>query len=132
MACLKVFSMMKMDFLPNLALKISALTLAVAITASCTTMATGTDYQTSNTQITSNATSSTALAIGNKSMAGGMNSIAIGNEAKTTKNNQIVLGNAGQVQSSTASQSGTVRIVTIDDNGTLGTMLVDYYKKSAR
>lgn len=65
-------------------------------------------------------------------MAGGMNSIAIGNEAKTTKNNQVVLGSAGQVQSSTASQSGTVRIVTIDDNGTLGTMLVDYYKKSAR
>ena len=65
-------------------------------------------------------------------MASGMNSIAIGDGAMAAKNNQIVLGKAGQVQSSTAAQSGTVRIVTIDDNGTLGTMMVDYYKKSAK
>ena len=63
-------------------------------------------------------------------MAGGMNSIAIGNGAMAAKTNQVVLGSAGQVQSSTAAQSGTVRIVTIDDNGTLGTMMVDYYKSA--
>ncbi len=63
-------------------------------------------------------------------MAGGMNSIAIGNGAMAAKTNQVVLGSTGQVQSSTAAQSGTVRIVTIDDNGTLGTMMVDYYQKA--
>ena len=62
-----------------------------------------------------------SVALGNNSVAGGSNSIAIGNGAMAAKNNQVVLGNAGQVQSSTAAQSGTVRIVTIDDNGTLGT-----------
>ena len=65
-------------------------------------------------------------------MAGGLNSIAIGNRAIAANRNQVVLGSAGQVKASTASQSGTVRIVTIDDNGTLGTMMVDYYKKSAK
>ena len=49
---------------------------------------------------------------------------------KAANRNQVVLGNAGQVNASTASQSGTVKIVTIDENGTLGTMMVDYYKSA--
>ena len=63
-------------------------------------------------------------------MASGLNSIAIGNGVKATNKHQVVLGNAGQVKSSTASQTGQVSIVTIDENGTLGTMLVDYYKSA--
>jgi len=56
---------MKMDFLPKSVLKISALTFAIAATASCTAMATGTDHQTAS------ATSSTAITLGNAATTSG-------------------------------------------------------------
>ncbi len=56
-----------MDFLPNSALKISALTLAIAATASCTAMTPAAEYQSNNTNATSNGI--TALALGNTAMA---------------------------------------------------------------
>jgi len=62
-----------------------------------------------------------SVSLGNQSTAGGTNSIAIGNGANAAGDNQIVLGNAGQLQASTASQSGGTNIVTTDANGTLGT-----------
>ena len=62
-----------------------------------------------------------SVSLGNKSVASGTNSIAIGNGANAAGDNQIVLGNAGQLQASTASQSGGTNLVTTDANGTLGT-----------
>lgn len=56
-------------------------------------MATGIDYQTSNTQITSNATSSTALALGNTATVGGRNdTVAIGNQANAGLNSSTTVG----------------------------------------
>ena len=62
-----------------------------------------------------------SVSLGNQSTAGGTNSIAIGNGVTAAADNQIALGNAGQLQASTAAQTGTTNLVTTDANGTLGT-----------
>ena len=74
-----------------------------------------------------------AVSSGNQSIAFGFNtqalhnfSIAIGNVASTTRNNQVVLGNATQSYTlpglpNNAVQSGTLKLVTTDPNGNLGT-----------
>jgi hypothetical protein len=63
------------------------------------------------------ATGSGAIAMGNQSVASGANSVAIGNGARAVNDGQVVI--AG-LDTSTASQTGTVFAVTTDSNGTLG------------
>ena len=63
------------------------------------------------------ATGSGAIAMGNQSVASGANSVAIGNGAQAVNDGQVVI--AG-LDTSTASQTGTVFAVTTDSNGTLG------------
>jgi hypothetical protein len=55
--------------------------------------------------------------MGNQSVASGANSVAIGNGARAVNDGQVVI--AG-LDTSTASQTGTVFAVTTDSNGTLG------------
>ncbi|MGM8887643.1 hypothetical protein ACS8FD_17090, partial [Psychrobacter sp. 1U2] len=78
---------MKMDFSPNLVLKISALTLAIVGVASCTSVATGAESQPMS------ASSSTALPLGNSAMAGGTNdTVAIGSQANAGLNSATSVG----------------------------------------
>ncbi len=67
------------------------------------------------------ATGVRSTAVGEAAAAGGLYSIAIGNQSSAANDNQIAIGGAGQLQASTASQTGSTNIVTTDANGTLGT-----------
>ena len=72
------------------------------------------------------ATNSTALGNGATVAAGHTNSTALGSGATTTAANQVTVGGSGSsvrigdIDASTAAQTGTLSFLTIDANGTLG------------
>jgi hypothetical protein len=67
-----------------------------------------------------------ALAVGTNAVADNAQSTAIGYQANTSKNNQVMLGGAGSsvaigdIDASSAAQTGQLYAVTVDDSGTLG------------
>ena len=72
------------------------------------------------------ASAANSSALGKNANAGHAGSTAVGFAAATTRDNQVVLGGAGSsvtvgdIAASTAAQSGTVNIATVDASGTLG------------
>ncbi|MFN2101285.1 hypothetical protein, partial [Altererythrobacter sp. MF3-039] len=72
------------------------------------------------------ATQADALAIGKQAVADNARATAIGVGANTSLNDQVMLGGAGSsvaigdIDASTAAQSGQLYAVTVDDSGTLG------------
>ena len=74
----------------------------------------------------SSASASNATALGASASATFAGSTALGTGATTTAANQVVIGGAGSsvqvgdIVASTAAQSGTVAVATVDANGTLG------------
>ncbi|MXO63838.1 hypothetical protein [Qipengyuania oceanensis] len=67
-----------------------------------------------------------SIAIGNRASATHAGSVAIGVGAATTAASQVSLGGAGSsvrvgdIAASTAAQTGTIGVATVDENGTLG------------
>lgn len=74
----------------------------------------------------SDASALSTTAVGGQAIAAHTYATAIGYGAKTTASNQLALGGAnssvriGDINSSTAAQSGQLYTVTVDANGTLG------------